>query len=126
MDDVELREVARKAGLGGAAQAMLSLREENMAHAEETDELQLPDHSEEGMELLLYILQTAPSEDQAIMHACRIAAEAMRRDTERTELDKRMLYRQMVIAVGYMVGKPDDAKFMAEAFEEVLLLDADG
>jgi hypothetical protein len=126
MADPDIDEVVRMAWQAGAAMAFLSLKEENMAHSVETDELQLPDHSEEGADVVRYILQTAPNEDQLLMHACRLAAAAVGADDKRTELDKRMLYRQMVIAAGYCIGKPEDAQFLAESFEEVLLLNPDG
>lgn len=125
MDEAELRVAVQEAWQAAAVMAMLSLREENLAQAAETNELQLPDHSEDGAALLLHIYKTAPSEDQLLGHACRLAAAGIRADDRRTDLDKRMLYRQMVIAAGFLIGEQELAHKLASTTDEALLFHSD-
>ena len=118
--DDDTREWVSEAWRDGGVLAWVSLRDEIMAFADESETLLTTGDLEIGTDLFLLMLHDAPNDDRAYGQVALIAAEAVNRELK-TPLERRLHFRHSVIAVGFLRGDPAKGQEYADIMEEGLI-----
>ena len=118
--DDDTREWVSEAWRDGGVLAWVSLRDEIMAFADESETLLTTGDLEIGTDLFLLMLHDAPNDDRAYGQVALIAAEAVNRELK-TPLERRLHFRHSVIAVGFLRGDPARGQEYVDIMEEGLI-----